>query len=112
MTPFAGGAEGSPVVEGDKVMLHIDVQDIQGIYFSLKFRDNWRTVDDIDQNAMWMNPENGGTTQSRERTTMVCCNGSGWLPEEDRPVIRTYTGNLWQYASIRGSATVDLLSRE
>ena len=112
MTPFAGGAEGSPVVEGDKVMLHVDVQHIQGIYFSLKFRDNWRTSDDIDQNAMWMNPENGGTTQSRERTTMVCCSGDGWLPEEDRPVIRTYTGNLWQYASIRASATVGLSSRE
>ena len=101
-----------PVTEGDKVMFHVDVQNIQGIYFTLKFRDNWRTADDIDQNAMWMNPENGGPTQSRERTTMVCCNGNGWLPEDERPSVRTYTGYLWQYNNLRASATVGLSSRE
>ena len=100
-----------PVVEGEKVMFHVDVQNILGYYFSLKFRDNWRTEDDVDHSAMWMNPENGGPTQSRERTTMVCCNGSGWLPEDERPAVRTYTGYLWQSTSIRASATVNMQSR-
>jgi hypothetical protein len=100
-----------PVIEGDKVMFHVDVQNILGYYFSLKFRDNWRTEDDVDHSAMWMNPENGGPTQSRERTTMVCCNGSGWLPEDERPAVRTYTGYLWQSTSIRASATVNMQSR-
>ena len=101
-----------PVVEGEKVMLHVDVENILGIYFSIKFRDNWRTEDDVDHSPMWMNPENGGPTQSRERTTMVCCNGSGWLPEAERPAVRTYTGYLWQSTIIRASATVNLSSRE
>ena len=108
MTPFGGGAEGVPVVEGDKIMFNIAVENIQGIYFTLKFRDNWRTVDDVDHSPMWMNPENGGPTQSRERTTMVCCNGDGWLPEAERPEVRTYTAMLWQSTNLRASTTVRL----
>ena len=101
-----------PVVEGEKVMFHVDVQNILGYYFDLKFRDNWRTVDDVDHSPMWMNPENGGPSQSRERTTMVCCHGDGWLPEAERPAVRTYTGYLWQSTNLRASATVNLSSRE
>ncbi len=108
MTPFGGGAEGSPVTEGDKIMFNISVENILGIYFTLKFRDNWRTVDDVDHSPMWMNPENGGPTQSRERTTMVCCNGDGWLPEAERPEVRTYTAMLWQSTNLRASTTVRL----
>ena len=108
MTPFGGGEAGAPVAEGDKIMFNIAVENIQGIYFTLKFRDNWRTKDDIDQNAMWMNPENGGPVQSRERTTMVCCDGDGWLPEAERPEVRTYTAMLWQSTNLRASTTVRL----
>ena len=108
MTPFAGGEAGAPVVEGDKIMFHIAVENMLGYYFSIKFKDNWRIENDVDHSPMWMNPENGGPVQSRERTTMVCCDGDGWLPEAERPEVRTYTAMLWQSTNLRASTTVRL----
>ena len=97
-----------PVVEGETATFHVSVENLLGYIHTIKFRDNWRTEDDIDGRGMWMNEANGGTSQSRERTTMVCCNGDGWLPEAERPEVRTYTAMLWQSTNLRASTTVRL----
>ena len=91
-----------PITEGETVSLTVAATEQGHGQQIRKTYDNWRVHIPWDVGKYWENPhytfvtlsDYRGLSNTITKTVLVCCEGDGWLPEEDRPSQRTYSVSL------------------
>ena len=114
---YSSSVSPNPVSEGGTVTLTVSTTAQRHGQQIRKTYDNWRVHIPWDQGRYWENPhytyvtlsDYRGLSNTITKTVLVCCEGDGWLPEDQRPSQRTYSVSLSaKDGTLRTSASANI----
>ena len=117
---YSSSVSPSPVTEGGTVALTVAVTAQRHGQQIRKTYDNWRVHIPWDEGKYWENPhytyvtlsDYRGLSNTITKTVLVCCEGDGWLPEDQRPSQRTYSVSLTaKDGTLRTSASANIVAQ-